>query len=318
MRKTDESVGITVVMAIYNPNLVWFNELLKSLAKQDFINIEWLIMDDASDEILFMEVTRLVKYYASSLSKNISYKILRNKENIGSNETYRKLMSLANGKYIAFCDQDDVWKHNKLSCLYYEIVKQNAVLAYADMTVINSEGKQISESFQKKNSIFGNISGKYETGELLIRNPIPGCSVLIKKDIIEFFNEIPNGTYWDHWLNIIASTQGDIIYIPQKLMKYRIHGTNQTGRFYNIKTKNDYYENRLKPLYRRMIELQNKEIHFQQEETIYAYIQARTDKKVGQIWKNRSCNILISYLEILLNILPNFVCNIIIKIIKKW
>lgn len=314
---SEKDIAITVVMAVYNPPIDWFKELLESLAMQDFSDVEWLIIDDASDKISISELTDLIKDCTAFQEKKIPFKIWRNNKNIGSDQTYRKLMVFAEGEYIAFCDQDDIWEENKLSRLYEEIVKHKGVLAYADMSVIDSKGIQIKESYHDKRKIFGHISGEKRTAELLTRNCAPGCNILVKKEVIRQYKNIPQGTYWDHWLNIIASTQGKIIYIPEKLMRYRIHGTNQTGRFNNIFNKNDYYRYRLKPLYDRMIEMKKREIHFLNEEKVYSFIKARYNKNLYDMWKYRSCGKVDAYFEIFLMLLPKCIIKEVFKWIKK-
>ena len=308
---------ITVLMAVYNPNVDWFKELLESLIGQDFKDVEWLIMDDASDKMSISELSDLIEHCFSLYGAKVSYKVVRGDNNIGSNEVYRTLMGLAEGDYIAFCDQDDIWEKNKLSRLYEEISKRNGILAYADMLVIDSMGAQIQESFQRANDIFGRISGKGKTSNLFIRNCAPGCNILVRKDALIQYNSIPKGTYWDHWLMILASTQGEIVYIPEKLMRYRIHGTNQTGRFFDVFDKKSYFEKRIKPLYNRMVEMKKRDIHFINEEKIYEFIKARYSENLFLIWKYRAFGKVDAYFEILLILLPDCIIKKGFKWIKK-
>lgn len=304
-------------MAVYNPQLTWFKELLHSLSEQDFLDLEWIIIDDSSDKISYSELTDLISKYAYSQDKKIPYKILKNDKNVGSNETYRKLISLAKGEYIAFCDQDDIWKKNKLSRLYEEISKQRGILVYSDMSIIDSKGMLIKGSYHNERRGFGHISGEEKTGDLLVRNFIPGCSIMVSKDILNKYGNIPKGTYWDHWLNIIASTQGKILYLSETLMYYRIHGTNQTGRFNNIYNKGDYYIYRLIPLYARMIEMKERKIHFKGEDKVYEFVKARLEKKLFRIWKYRSCGKMDAYFEMFLIISPECIVKKVFKWIRK-
>ena len=311
------SKKITVVMAVYNPLKEWFEKLLESLIIQDFSDVEWLIIDDASDKISITELVNIIENSMALLEKNVPYKIWRNSKNIGSNATYQKLISLAEGDYIAFCDQDDIWKKNKLSRLYQEINKYNGAMAYANMSVIDSRGLQIEESYYAKRKIFGYISGEGRTSEILTRNFAPGCNILVRKDVLSDYKKIPEGTYWDHWLNIIASTKGAIIYIPELLMSYRVHGSNQTGRFNNIYDKNDYFKYRLVPLFNRMIEMKKRNINFSNDKLVYEFIKARYKRNIYSIWKYRSCGKADAYLEILLILFPQFLVKKVFKWIKK-
>ena len=41
--------------------------------------------------------------------KNVLLKIIRNNENVGAAEARNKAINAATGRYIMFCDADDIW-----------------------------------------------------------------------------------------------------------------------------------------------------------------------------------------------------------------
>lgn len=58
--------------------------------------------------------------------------MIQNKKNIGSNKTFELLTSIADGDYIAYCDQDDIWEQPSIHffiimlihpCIIFFIVK---------------------------------------------------------------------------------------------------------------------------------------------------------------------------------------------------
>lgn len=313
------SETITVGIAIYNPRLDWLEQLLKSLADQDYSHMEWLFIDDASVTITAQELKKLIKKYVLGNQKNIPFEICRNETNMGTNETYRRIIEKAKGDYIAFCDQDDIWKRHKLSAMYKAMKRQDGVLAYTDMTVIDKDGMTIMESFQKCRMLLKNpenTSGKGKAWMFLLKNYAPGCSVLVLKKAVIDYGYPPSGTYWDHWVNILAATKGRICYISEKLMYYRIHGLNQTGRFKDIQNKKDYEEKRLKPLYDRMVHMKREQLHFPKEQEVYAFIEARYRKDLLSIWHYRFLGKKEAYFEMLLILCPNWLITIICTRIK--
>lgn len=124
MKGSKEKERITIALAIYNPNEQWLRELLDSLNKQTYQNLDLLVCDDASEENKFLIITKMI----IECITNFPYRILRNNRNIGYNRTFLRLILEASGKYIAFCDQDDIWLKNKIEYLYCALRKENAVL----------------------------------------------------------------------------------------------------------------------------------------------------------------------------------------------
>ena len=50
--ETDKPL-ISIVMAVYEPNLQWFKEQLESLEAQTYPNLELLVIDDCSPTVPF-------------------------------------------------------------------------------------------------------------------------------------------------------------------------------------------------------------------------------------------------------------------------
>jgi hypothetical protein len=42
---------------------------------------------------------------------------------MGSNKTFERLTAFAEGKYVAYCDQDDIWEDNKIELLVNRLEK---------------------------------------------------------------------------------------------------------------------------------------------------------------------------------------------------
>lgn len=100
---------ITIVMAVYEPNMQWFKEQLLSLEAQTYPNLELIIRDDCSPTVPFEQICEC----AATCIRSFPYEISRNERNVGSNQTFEWLTQQARGEYIAYCDQDDVWLSEK-------------------------------------------------------------------------------------------------------------------------------------------------------------------------------------------------------------
>src|SRR3954452_20549451 len=92
--------SISIALAVYNGEK-YLEELLKSLEKQTLEPCELVVIDDCSSDASL----EIINDFQFSFEK----KIFSNKENRGPVYTFKRLASLCQGDFIAFCDQDDIW-----------------------------------------------------------------------------------------------------------------------------------------------------------------------------------------------------------------
>jgi GT2 family glycosyltransferase len=246
---------ISIVLAIYKPNEVFLRKQLKSLNEQIYPNIELIICDDSENQGNDFLCSMIRKTIT-----NFEWRLYKNKKNIGSNKTFELLTKMAKGEYIAYCDQDDIWEKNKLTALYDNIIKHESVLSYSDLCVIDENDTITYKSLRKLVPRLKHVQGDLLYQYFIKRNSITGCTLLVKSSIAKEAVPFLNGFVHDHWIALYASIMGSISYVPEALIRYRIHGNNQIGtkRLDEICSKVDYLKKRL---YRRrdsIIEILNR------------------------------------------------------------
>jgi len=298
--KKDQNELITIALAVYNPNEQWLKELLISLNMQTYQTIELIVCDDASEEDRFWKISDMIEKYIT----NFPFRILRNDKNIGSNQTFMRLILEAAGEYISFCDQDDIWMNNKLESLYHMIKAEKGVLGYCDMQVIDKNGKQIVKSLKEKRKRLNYVRGENLAQYYIFRNCTAGCSMLLHKKTALMAEVIPEGTYWDHWLCILASIQGKVCFTTDALVKYRIHEKNQSGILAGIENWEDYYQERILGLYRRVRVLHEQGYHYQNQQEIETFAYARKNQDRKTMWKYRYLSPREVYFEIVFSKMP--------------
>lgn len=99
----DERPLVSVVIPFHS-ELHWLTEALSSVCKQDYRNIEVLLVDDGSGA----DLTEIVREQGTPIQ-------VINKRNGGPASARNVGIDAATGKYIAFLDADDTWRPNKLS-----------------------------------------------------------------------------------------------------------------------------------------------------------------------------------------------------------
>jgi glycosyltransferase involved in cell wall biosynthesis len=313
---------VTIIMALYQPNVIWLKELLQSLNNQDYPNLNLLVWNDCPNEENHEEI------FKECITK-FSYQIIKGKNNVGSNKAFEKLTELANGDYLAYCDQDDIWHSNKISILIAQMEKSHATLGCSDMCIIDGEGNHIADKIKEVRPRHVFIEGEKQIKSLLIRNFVTGCTMIIQADVAK--SALPFPEYQlivhDHWLALWNAVYGKIFICPLSLIDYRIHGDNQTTVLSGVFTKEDYFEKRCLLYYKRLIFLRKRGFpHFVQNliKEKLEWIKRRIEyfqhpNLVGacKLLIKLRANVLITGFEILIPIVSDKQFEIIIKKIKS-
>lgn len=318
---------VDIVLATYKPNKTYLIKQLKSLNDQTYPYINLIIRDDSDDNKEFETIKSLVRENIT----NFSYQILKNTKNFGSNRTFELLTIDSTANYIAYCDQDDIWEKEKIEKLVETVERKNALLAYSDLTIIDENDKLIAKSFKNLNKRLKHLYGENLFKYFLRRNSVTGCTMLIKSQIAKSAMPFCSDFYiHDHWLTLFASSIGKIAYIPEPLVKYRIHGGNQIGasRLRNIECVEDYYTKKLLRERERYKCILDNYKFDEDKKTIINEVLCWTEKRIS-FFEERNINTTISMiknikedpqlilLEMAICLLPKDISKKIIKKIKK-
>ena len=130
-------------------------------------------------------------------------------------------------------DQDDVWLPEKVEKNYKLLKEANADLVFGDLEVVDQELNTIYPSFNEFMRLNRNIKkyiNSYQVNYLY--NCVTGCTVMSKKEWIDTMLPFPSKSKYvvhDHWIGLIISLNGKLVYMPEKYIKYRQHGNNEIG-----------------------------------------------------------------------------------------
>lgn len=263
---------VTILLATYNPDILWLNEQLRSLNNQSYSNLSLLVCDDCSSAISQEVLYCILEQHIT----RFSFRLIRNQTNLGSNKTFERLTLEAEGDYFAYCDQDDIWEPNKVAELVGAINEKKAILAYSDMSIIDADGKQLSDSITKVRHRFEYYEGTELWRRILIRNFISGCCMLIEAETAKAAVPFELEMQHDRWLAVCASVKGYIAYVAKPLVRYRQHGKNQTGVLKNVTDKHSY---RVIRLQNHLLMLQSIKERFSGNRSIADYL----DKCITQV-----------------------------------
>jgi glycosyltransferase involved in cell wall biosynthesis len=214
---------VDVAMATYNGS-AYVLEQIKSIEEQSFKEIKVHVSDDKSsdDTVTILSEREIVSY------------VEVNDVNLGPSQNFWKALSLCKSDYVAFCDQDDTWRSDKIELLMERILlienekgKLHPILVYSDLTLVDRDHKLLSNSFF---GTTGKTAGCSDPRDFIVSNHIPGCTMLMNRALIDRAGTLPlDVRMHDWWIAMIASLTGTMSYVDAALINYRQHDNNAVG-----------------------------------------------------------------------------------------
>lgn len=210
------SVGplVSVVICTYNGK-AFLSQQLDSILGQTYENIEIIIADDRSTD----GTPDLIGKYAD-LDPRIRFYI--NETNLGYNRNFETAFSKANGGLIAVCDQDDIWKKNKIEKMIPLLRDPQVMLAYCQSVRFADTPPDI-ERYTSRTLFEGN-----DVRKLMYFNTIAGHNMIFRKSLLQHAQPFPENVYYDWWLAITAATYGRIAGTDHVYTFHRSHSSNVT------------------------------------------------------------------------------------------
>lgn len=218
---------ISVAMATYNGQ-DYIERQLDSIFSQTLPIDELIICDDGSSD----NTVEVIQNYMTIHSKYPIHFFV-NEKNLGYRNNFHKAMTLCSGDYTFLCDQDDLWKENKVEVMIQTMKEHPHIQVLASaFTFMNEQDQPIQESMHTM------YTKKVEEHELhqvyfdeyLTHNYFQGCALVlnqkIKNQIVEHFSDkIPH----DWLINMTAAKEAGMYFLNESLFYYRIHSNNAVG-----------------------------------------------------------------------------------------
>lgn len=220
---------MNILLSTYNGS-TYLLEFLESLEQQTYQNWQLLVRDDGSSD----DTVDILEQFQSMHPQQIS--IIRDDGgNLGSYESYMKLLAFADSDYIVFADQDDVWLPNKIESSLVKLKELQSIhgthiplLVFTDLIAVDKDLNTIHPSFWQYQKLNPDIA--YDWKKLLAQNVITGCTMLINQEAKKVC--LPASLRMmipDHWIGVQVSKYGKIGYVSAPTLLYRQHGNNVAG-----------------------------------------------------------------------------------------
>ncbi len=185
---------VTILMSVYNGE-EFLGEAIDSILQQTFTIFEFLIIDDGSTDASREIIARY---------KDKRIRAVYNQKNLGLARSLNKGIGLAEGKYIARMDADDISLPNRLEKQVTFMEEHPEVGVCGSWTI---QYRQKMEEIAKCAEWHDNI-----VANLLFNNSIPHPTVFIRKAVVESSNqyydeEFRSAQDYEYWTRLSSYCQ---------------------------------------------------------------------------------------------------------------
>lgn len=192
-------------MATFN-GAAYLRPQLESILPQLAAGDELVVSDDGSDDGT-VEIVRGLKDSRIRLLKGPCR---------GSCANFALALAEARNDAVFLSDQDDVWEPQKVA--RQSELLDDYLLVVSDCTVTDQDGIVMHDSYFALNRSAPGVLRN------LVRNGFLGCCMAFRRGLLESASPIPRGMAHDWWLGMIAQLSGEVLFLPERLVRYRRHG----------------------------------------------------------------------------------------------
>lgn len=224
-----------IMMATYNGEK-YIQEQIKSLQDQTFTNWDLYVSDDGSTDNTCLILNRIKQN-----EPRIKKILINQNEYHGAFANYFNVMNYVKKNcsnkydYFFYCDQDDVWKKEKMSD-QIRIIEKNSqndkpVFCYSDLELcdVNLKDSQDKISNHIKQQFVENPFNEFFKEQYVWGTAMAHDRKLWDLIVVEDVNKIKNNIPHDSYVSRYAAIYANIKFIDRPLVLYRRTGNNVTG-----------------------------------------------------------------------------------------
>lgn len=214
---------LSVALCTYNGEK-YIAEQLQSILKQSTPVDEIIVSDDGSTDNTLKIAGEILR------ESGIPHKIVCNRPSKGVSANFLSAMKMTSGDYCFTCDQDDIWKDNKVEVFAAEAEASHLELYFSDGTLVDGQAEPLGGTLWEAIDLQHLPVDAAACVQTLIRRPmVTGAAMMVSRGLIERAPEVPQGILHDEWFSMLAATMDSIQPICQQTFLYRQHGKNVVG-----------------------------------------------------------------------------------------
>jgi glycosyltransferase involved in cell wall biosynthesis len=223
-------VTISVALCTFNGER-FLRQQLDSILAQSVLPTELILSDDGSTDSTGAILQSSID---AARGGAVRVTVLRNTTPIGTVANFQRAIEACTGDLIVLCDQDDVWRPDRLEWMLSQFdSRADLLLLHSDADLIDAEGAALPGSLFEALGVGSSTQRRVHAGGawkvLLRRNIVTGATTALRRSLASVALPVPDGWLHDEWLAIVSAATGRMDLTSERLIGYRQHGNNQIG-----------------------------------------------------------------------------------------
>ncbi|MGP0099441.1 MAG: glycosyltransferase family 2 protein [Terriglobales bacterium] len=198
---------VSVVIPTYNSSGT-LGRALDSIYRQSLLPREVIVVDDGSQDA---EKSRII---AASSSPVLPVRFLHEEENQGPSAARNIGMAIAEGRYVAFLDSDDVWYRDKLAIQYGLMTRHNIDFSMHDY--VRDTGRRTYSRDESGDSAPPALS-ELSFWNFVFGNPATPTVMALKEKLSAFDRSLRRCEDWQCWVESISRPGCRAVFIRRVL-----------------------------------------------------------------------------------------------------
>ena len=210
----------------------YIRRTMESVLSQTYPNIEFLVIDDGSDD----KTLEVVESIMDCHPRGGDMRILSHDSNLGVSETRNHIIDEAQGEYLYFVDSDDMIAPHTISLLMKQIKEKGAELAFGSYERIEISGKkslfQYPQSvFEEQDSFAKYVYRKYAGFQASACNYLMSIS-LLRNNHLRFFKS----DFWEDMVFTLdlATVAQRVVLLPDITYTYLCRENSLSNSWQNV------------------------------------------------------------------------------------
>ena len=221
---------ISVALCTYNGER-FLGQQLASIKNQSTPVHEIVICDDGSTDRTFEII--------EEFQKSVDFPVIlhTNESNLGSSKNFEKCIQACSGDIIFLCDQDDLWKKDKVAKqVAYLDAHPDQDAVFSNALMIDQAGNSLGNTSFEKIEFTEELQNYWRQGgafEILSKGyVVTGATMAIRKKICDSVFPVPliiPELIHDGWISLYLAMDQKIGFLEDVLVEYREHDSQQVG-----------------------------------------------------------------------------------------
>lgn len=242
---------VSVIIPCYNHEK-YIEDSIQSIIEQTYLNIELIIIDDGSKDKSVEKIQAILP----ACKQRFEHVYFATRPNKGLCATLNEALILCHGKYVSIIASDDIMLAHKTQ-LQVDYLEKNRNVAgvFGGIELIDKSGQIIGERISNQH--------EYSLKEVMLsQHDLPALTQMYRLNCIKDIGGYDESVKIEDWYMLLKllKSNNKLIYIPEKVAKYRLHDDNFSKNNLNM-----------------AIEMK-KVLEIYKNEQIYSFVMYRLDR----------------------------------------